>query len=505
MKLNKLLFFILISLLVISFSGCGGGGGGSTSTPTVTLASIAVTPANPGILLGKVATEQFTATGTYSDSTTNNLTTSVTWSSSNTDVATISNTSGSNGLATLIAAGQTTITASSGSITGSTLLTVQTNNNDNRLTVTVNGGSLCTNAYPNKPCVSVTICTPGSNTDCQTIDNILLDTGASGLRIFKSVLTVSLTQVTSGSGSLADCIQYADGSADWGPVQTANVILGNEPAVTIPIHVIDSTFGTVPSSCGTPDTSPSLSGFNGLLGVGIFAQDCGSECVSATNNQMYYSCSGSVCSQTKVPLSNQVQNPVAVLPLDNNGVIVELPAPAAGAQPSIQGYLFLGIDTRSNNISTGAIMYPADPNPSDLTYGEFVTIFPATGGNTYSSSFIDTGSNALFFDPGSVSALTTCSSGIAKGWYCPSSTQSLSATTEGYAGSPSNPVSFQIGDASVLFSSSNWVFSELGAPYDSSTLSAYFDWGLPFFMGRNVYVGIEGTTSNLGTGPYWAY
>ncbi|MGA2554071.1 MAG: hypothetical protein ABSF20_04740, partial [Smithella sp.] len=69
MKLNKLLYFILISLLVISYSGCGGGGGGSTSTPTVTLASITVTPANPGILLETATTQQFTATGTYSDST----------------------------------------------------------------------------------------------------------------------------------------------------------------------------------------------------------------------------------------------------------------------------------------------------------------------------------------------------------------------------------------------------------------------------------------------------
>jgi hypothetical protein len=505
MKLNKLLFFILISLLVVSYSGCsgGGGGGGSTSTPTVTLASIAVTPANPGILSGAVATEQFTATGTYSDSTTNNLTTSVTWSSSNTDVATISNTSGSNGLATLLAAGQTTITAASGSITGSTLLTVQADNNDNRLTVSVNG-SLCTNAYPNKPCVSVTICNPGTST-CQTIDDILLDTGASGLRIFKSVLNtnISLTQVTSGSGSLADCIQYVDYSADWGPVETADVILGNEPAVTIPIHVIDSTFGQ-PTLCSQSnqyklDSSPSTAGFNGLLGVGLFAQDCGSRCASVTNNAMYYSCSGSTCTATKVPLSNQVQNPVALLPLDNNGVMVQLPAVALGGATSIQGYLFLGIDTRSNNTPSGVTMYPADS-----TYGEFITVFPATGGNTYSSSFIDTGSNALFFDAGSVSALTICTIGSYT-WYCNSPTLSLSANTEGYLGSPTSNVPFQIGNASTLFSSSNWVFGELGAPYDASTLSAYFDWGLPFFMGRNVYVGIKGKTSSLGTGPYWAY
>ncbi|MGA3280497.1 MAG: DUF3443 family protein [Smithella sp.] len=504
MKLNKLLFFILISLLVISYSGCGGGGGGgSTSTPTVTLASIAVTPANPGIAWG--GTQQFTATGTYSDSTTQDITTSVTWSSSNTDVATISNTSGSNGLAASLASGASNITANLNGITSNTTqLTVSTIAMDNVVAISVNG-SLCTNAYPNKPCVSVTICTPGSNTDCQTIDDILLDTGASGLRIFKSVITVSPTQVTSGSGLLADCIQYADYSADWGPVQTVDVILGNETAANVPIQVIDSAFGQ-PTLCSqssqyTLDSSPSTAGFNGLLGVGLFAQDCGSECVSVTSNGMYYSCSGSTCSETTTTLSDQVQNPVAHLPLDNNGVIVRLPVVSLGGAISADGVLILGIDTRSNNSSSGATMYPVDS-----TYGEFITVFPATGGRTYNSSFLDTGSNGLFFDAGSVSALTTCSSGVAQGWYCPSSTQSLSATTKGYLGSPSGPVSFQIGNASALFSSSNWVFSELGAPYDSDTSpSVYFDWGLPFFMGRNVYVGIQGTISNLGTGPYWAY
>jgi len=501
MKLNKLLFFILISLLVISCSGGGGGGTGTTST-FVTLASIAVTPANPGIAWG--GTQQFTATGTYSDSTTQDITTSVTWSSSNTDVATISNTSGSNGLAASLASGASNITANLNGITSNTAqLTVSTIAMDNVVAVSVNG-SLCTNAYPNKPCVSVTICTPGSNTDCQTIDDILLDTGASGLRIFKSVITVSPTQVTSGSGLLADCIQYADNSADWGPVQTVDVILGNETAANVPIHVIDSAFGQ-PTLCSqsnqyTLDSSPSTAGFNGLLGVGLFAQDCGSTCASVANNGWYYSCSGSTCSETTTTLSDQVQNPVALLPLDNNGVIVRLPVVSLGGAISADGVLILGIDTRSNNSSSGVIMYPADPTYGDLTYGEFITVFPATGGHTYSSSFLDTGSNGLFFDAGSVSALTTCTSGIATGWYCPSSTQSLSATTKGYSGTPSGGVSFKIGDASTLFSSSNWVFSELGAP-----VSGYFDWGLPFFMGRNVYVGIEQKTSSLGTGPYWAY
>src|SRR6202040_3188932 len=83
-----------------------------------TLQSIAVTPANPSITKG--ATQQFTATGTFSDGTTQNLTSSVTWSSGTTSIATINTT----GLATGAGIGTSTITATSGVISGSTVLTV---------------------------------------------------------------------------------------------------------------------------------------------------------------------------------------------------------------------------------------------------------------------------------------------------------------------------------------------------------------------------------------------
>jgi plastocyanin len=87
-----------------------------------TPASITVMPANPTIAPG--ATEQFMAMGSFPDGTTQDITSQVTWASANVAVATISNASGSQGLATGVAAGTSTISASLGGVVGSTVLNV---------------------------------------------------------------------------------------------------------------------------------------------------------------------------------------------------------------------------------------------------------------------------------------------------------------------------------------------------------------------------------------------
>jgi len=93
--------------------------GSTTLTVTVpALVSIVVTPVNPSIPAGSI--QQFTATGTYTDGSTQNLTSVVAWGSSSTSVATINTT----GLASAVSPGLTTIQASSGAVSASTTLTV---------------------------------------------------------------------------------------------------------------------------------------------------------------------------------------------------------------------------------------------------------------------------------------------------------------------------------------------------------------------------------------------
>jgi hypothetical protein len=359
---------------------------------------------------------------------------------------------------------------------------------NNVLPVSVNGSLCSAGSYPNKPCVSVTVCTPGTSI-CQTVNDILLDTGSYGLRIFKQALSVSLPQDTIGFETLAECIQYGDGSSNWGPVQTASVILGNEPAVEVPIQVIDSTFGALPAACQNAEQSPAAAGFNGVLGVGLFVEDCGPACSSGADNGMYYACSGSICSGTTVALSSQVKNPVALLPQDNNGVIIQLPDVPLGGSPSVDGALILGIGTSSNNMPSAVTTYEAN------LFGEFVTTFDGVPYN----SFIDSGTNGLFFASPSSDLLPNCAF-LYSQWFCPSSTTSLFATNTGAFGSPSGVVSFHIGNFISLISSANEVFAEIGG-----NSSFDFEWGLPFFFGRNVYVGLDGRGSSLGNGPYWAY
>lgn len=114
----SLSIFALLTAAV-ALTSCGGTGGGDPQPTPPSLSSITVTAASVSVLVGQ--TDQLTATGHYSDGTTQNLTSSASWSSSNQSMATVS----SAGIVTGVAATTAvTVTASDGTISGSATIAV---------------------------------------------------------------------------------------------------------------------------------------------------------------------------------------------------------------------------------------------------------------------------------------------------------------------------------------------------------------------------------------------
>lgn len=366
----------------------------------------------------------------------------------------------------------------------------------NSATIVVNAGP--TGNYANGLFTTVTICAPGTST-CQSIGGILVDTGSFGLRILSSALNASMSSALSpekdsNGNTIVECAQFSDGIT-WGPVDTADVKMAGEQASALPIQIIGSpAFSSVPGGCssaGAPEDTLQSLATNGILGVGNFVQDCPACGPGAVNNPgLYYGCIGSSCQVITVSLAQQVANPVASFGADSNGVIVELPA--TSSTNSVTGSLVFGIDTKDNNGLGSAQVLTIDPNTGNIS-----TTFK---GKTYTNSgFLDTGSNGFFFLGSTESGLPTCPK-PATGFYCPASLTNLTATNTGTNKASSN-VKFSIDNADSLFANgANSVFPTLGGP-----LSGLFDWGLPFFYGRNVYVAIFGASTSGGVGPFWAY
>jgi len=358
----------------------------------------------------------------------------------------------------------------------------------NTVPITVGPGA---QNFVNIPNVSVTVCAPGTNT-CQTINNIQLDTGSYGLRLASDAATQILGSLpvaqSTSNGQLAECTQFADGFT-WGTVRTADVKIGGETASSIPIQVVgDLPDSTVPlNGCinGSNESTSRQLGANGILGVGVAATDCGVDCTNAATSN-YYSCpSGTNCSAIAVPLAQQVVNPVTKFAVDNNGVIVQLPSVATSAA-SATGTLVFGIGTQSNNALTGVTSYRS------TDFGNLIGTYKGASVTT----IVDSGSNGLFFTDSSLPACTSTFTDF----YCPASAQALSATVTGINGATTGTVNFTVLNAQTLAASgTNYALNGLAGSIGS--FPTLFDFGLPFFFGRNVYFGIN---SN-GNSPYIAF
>ncbi len=348
----------------------------------------------------------------------------------------------------------------------------------------------------NIPTVSVQICAPRT-TNCQIIDHVQLDTGSYGLRIVSTALNATLAPalpvtLVNGAQQLAECASFADGFT-WGSVRTADVTLGQKQAASLPVQIIgDLAAASVPASCsGVPENTVDDLRVNGILGIGVMPNDCGTTCSDpsqAPTSSNYYGCTGNTCTRTVAATGVQVANPVPKFSGDNNGVIVQLPpVPNTGAA-SAQGTLVFGINTQPNNALTAAQSFLSDA-AGDLPGSTF-------NGNPAVALF-DTGSNGYFFDD---STLAACGSNE-PGFYCPPTAQTRPFTVKG-TGSASATVDMNVVSAATLISSGgNFAFNDVAG---EGIRAGWVDLGLPFFFGRYVYYGMD-LSATGGPAPFIAF
>lgn len=216
------LFVSILLLLFTNFLACGGG----TTTPpgpgpSVSLSSIAVIPGAANLALG--LSQQFVATGTYSDGSTKDITANVTWTSSASSVATVN----SSGLASSKAQGTATISASLGAVKGNAAITVVPAQIAS-IAVTPNTASLALG-------LSQQFAALGTYTDASTKDitaNVTWTSSAS------SVATVSSSGLVSsksqGTVSIAASLGTVIGNAaiTVGPAQMTSIAI-DPPAVFV--------------------------------------------------------------------------------------------------------------------------------------------------------------------------------------------------------------------------------------------------------------------------------
>jgi hypothetical protein len=372
---------------------------------------------------------------------------------------------------------------------------------------------------------TVTVCKPGTLT-CAAIDNVIVDTGSIGLRLVPSaVSSVGLSPITSSAGNaLEECIQYGDTSVSWGPIELADVHLGGEVASNIAVQVIGPG-GTpaVPASCISQPVDPSFPNggnlntlqeldANGILGIGNGGVDCGSFCTQSLSGNPYYVCPNGACTQTMVAASFQVQatNPVAAFSSsDRNGVVISLPPVGSTGAGSVSGTLTFGINTQADNTMGSVTLYAMDQcgDLPTVTFNNvaFNDTFCTTGTGTSFGGFFDTGTGALNISdqatlaavPSPIIECPSTTNGF--GFYCLTGGGSTTLPNIGLTGASgvgSGSISLNIFDGTALVNTHNAVFNDIGT--DSVTggtpATDFFDFGMPFFLGRTAYLSIGGVT-----------
>lgn len=353
------------------------------------------------------------------------------------------------------------------------------------LTVTGHNGSY------NRMFVSVTVCAPNTN-NCETINNVMVDTGSIGLRIQRKAMAhPEWFNAMAGPNQkpLAECYRFLSSNA-WGKVARADVKLADITAKNIPVQIIDEVArqddaAPRPESCSST-VKPTA---NGTLGIAAgHSNDCGGLCQLKPENARYYDCENGACSAITEPVTREyrVVQPIAALPQNNNGYILDTGDAPNNGSGSVSGKLILGIDLQDNSLKQKNRVYLG-------AHGNVDTEF---NGVHYPRSYFDSGTQDLYFAD-APSSLQQCGHA-----WCADGETKLNAQITGADGATVN-VPFRVGNTQQLRASRKGAIPNVARVNTESTHA--FVWGMPFFYGKRVYVGIVPLDENADVKPFYAF
>jgi hypothetical protein len=487
----------LQAVTTISSSGLATGAGVGTTTvaatfgtvsgsttltvTTATLVSIAVTPANPSIALG--TNQQFTATGTYTDGSTLNLTGSVTWISSVPAVATVSNTAPNVGLATSVGTGQTMITASSGSISGSTILTV---------TPAALLSIIVTPAAPTIPLgstrqftatgtytdgstqnITTTVAWSSSSPAVATISNAAGTKGlATSVGSGQTTITATLGSVT---GSTTLTVNAAALSSIALSPLNSTIALGTTQQFTATGTYTDGSTHNITTTVAWSSSSPTVATISNAAGTNglTTSANAGQSTITATL--------GSVTGSTTLTVSAAALSSIALSPLNSSislGSTQQFTATGTYTDGSTQN-ITTTVAWSSSSPTVATISNAAGTNGLATSVGSGQTTITATQGSVTSSTTLTVNAAALSsiaLSPLNPSiGLGTTQQFTATGTYTDGSTQNITTTVAWSSSSPAVATISNAAGTNGLASSVNagqsTITATLGSVTGSTTLT----------------------------------
>ena len=342
----------------------------------------------------------------------------------------------------------------------------------------------------NRMVVSVTLCAPATDR-CTTIDDVMVDTGSTGLRIEASAMPSALhlpAFLGPNGAPLAECLRFVH-SAAWGPLVRADVRLGGLTAPSIPIQVIEDGPHEQPGGCPVSNVRPTA---NGTLGVGPHLLDCQGTCDQVTMATGVFGFHEGSWAQLKGPVvpAFRVPNPVSRFPVHGNGVVIDLPTVKPGGEAEVTGTLTFGVDTAVNNGLGEARIVRLDRR------GFFTTLYD---GVAYPDSYLDSGTMAYIVGGGRIPRCARMAWAL-----CLEPSRAFAATMIGTTGEET-ATSFSVGDYQAVGDHRLGAFD--GAAIAADEGSKSFVWGASYFLGKRIVLVFEGRGASgkmRHPGPFFA-